>query len=291
MKRMVIPTLMLATLTMGLEVTTPKIALAESLANTANSDRRVAQMFFPSVNNRRAIMVLGQGQVSIPAETASVQFTFNSNNPFEPPSLPSLPSLTQQSEENTPSEVQPTVEMLTKERLKPIVDALIAIGVPANAIEVSSSSSSSASSFPFPFPATKGGVKVLVKADNPTRDRIQQIVNTVNEAASKNGKLVVGSVSVRYAMKDCQTLVRAAYQAAVKDARNRAEAIAQAIGVRLGIPSVSESFIYDLFVPLCSETSELPSFLPFGNNTTPYDPNASTEVRLRRDIFVTYPIK
>ncbi|MCL1465599.1 SIMPL domain-containing protein [Argonema galeatum] len=290
MKRMVIPTLMLATLTMGLEITTPKIALAESLANTTNSDRRVAQMFFPSVNNRRAIMVLGQGQVSIPAETARIEFTFNSNDPSEPPPLPSLPSLTQQSEENTPSEVQPTVEPLTKERLKPIVDALIAIGVPANAIEVSSSSSSS-SSFPFPFPASEGGTKVLVKADNPTRDRIQQIVNTVNEAASKNGKLVVGSVNVRYAMKDCQTLVRAAYQAAVKDARNRAEAIAQAIGVRLGIPSVSESFIYDLFVPLCSETSELPSFLPFGNNTTPYDPNASTEVRLRRDIFVTYPIK
>jgi len=104
--------------------------------------------------------------------------------------------------------------------------------------------------------------------------------------------IVVETVNVRYAMKDCQVLVRAAYQAAVKDARNRSEALAQAMNVQLGkVPSVAESFLYDLFVPLCSEATELPSFLPFGSSGSRYDPNAPIEVQLRRDIFVTYPIK
>ena len=269
----------------GLGATTPKIAKA----NPVNSDSRVAQMFFPPVTDRHAIMVLGQGQVSLPAEIARMEFIFTNNIPSE--STSETPSVTLRSKQNSISQLPPTETALTKESLKPIVDALVASGVAANAIEIIVTPSSS-SSFPFPFPSSGGSAKVVVKLDKPTRDRLQQIVTLVNEAARKNGKIVVQSVNVRYAMKDCQPLVRAAYQAAVKDARNRAETIAQAMNVQLGnVPSVAESFLYDLFVPLCSEATALPSFLPFGSSASPYDPNAAIEVQLRRDIFVTYPIK
>ena len=269
----------------GLGATTPKIAKA----NPVNSDSRVAQMFFPPVTDRHAIMVLGQGQVSLPAEIARMEFIFTNNIPSE--STSETPSVTLRSKQNSISQLPPTETALTKESLKPIVDALVASGVAANAIEIIVTPSSS-SSFPFPFPSSGGSAKVVVKLDKPTRDRLQQIVILVNEAARKNGKIVVQSVNMRYAMKDCQPLVRAAYQAAVKDARNRAETIAQAMNVQLGkVPSVAESFFYDLFVPLCSEATALPSFLPFGSSASPYDPNAAIEVQLRRDIFVTYPIK
>lgn len=290
MRRMGSWTLVCAAIAIGFEATIPKIAKA----NSANSDTRVAQMFFPPVSDRHAIMVLGQGQVSLPADTARMEFLFSNSIPSESPSSTSQTrSLTLRSKQNSPfeSQPQPTVTPLTKESFKPIVDALVASGVPANAIEVIVTPSSS-SSFPFPFPGSEGGAKVVMKLDKPTRDRLQQIVTVVNEAARKNGKIVVKSVNVRYAMKDCQDLVRAAYQAAVKDARNRAEAIAQAMNVQLGkVPSVAESFFYDLLVPLCSEATELPSFLQFGSSGSRYDPNAPIEVQLRRDIFVTYPIK
>lgn len=86
-------------------------------------------------------------------------------------------------------------------------------------------------------------------------------------------------------MNNCQALEQAAYQSAIEDAQNRANSIAAATGTRLRlVPSVAEPF-YGVFLPGCYSEGNL----PFGSNTSsPYDPDDPVEVRVNKDIFVTY---
>ncbi|MBW4576101.1 MAG: SIMPL domain-containing protein [Aphanothece sp. CMT-3BRIN-NPC111] len=310
MERTLISSLVSAAMVTGVWIATPSIGRTESLANTQgnNAHRReelaapvtgkvaveptsnsvMAQLFYPPASGPQAFRVLGQGQVSVPADIARIELQLSRNSPSDIPAettalfsgnKPSQPPVAV-----TPPKPQPEEIPLTKESLKPVVDALVAIGVPAQEIQVQANAASSL--------LGEDSAKVLVKLEKPTRERVQQVVNVGTDAATNKTQLFVNSVNVRYAVKDCQSLARTAYQAAVNDARNRAEAIASGMGVRLAnVPSVSELPIYDLFVPLCSEEADLPSFLPFASTASPYDPEAPAQVQLRRDIFVTYPIK
>jgi hypothetical protein len=83
-------------------------------------------------------------------------------------------------------------EALSKESLKHVVDALVAIGVPTDAIQVKILKPRP-SALPFPFPSTgaEGGAEVRVTINQPTRDRLEQIVTTLSQSASKN-KINVG---------------------------------------------------------------------------------------------------
>lgn len=279
------------------ETAIPSIGKAESLADThdskhfrreeladmtnqgmgkvPNSDRLMAQLFFPAVGNGQTFRVIGKGRASGPADLARVEFKFSNKNSSESPP------------KGTTSQFEPQPVSLSKEIFKPVVDALVAIGVPADAIEVKVSESRR-NALPFPFPSSEtGGSQVVVNLDKPTRDRVAQVVTTVNQAASKSKKLSVDSVGVQYSVKDCLALQRVAYQAAMKDAQERARAIAEATGAQLGkVPSVAEPF-YDVFLPGCKSGGSF----PFGSATTPYQANAPAEVEVSKDIFVSFPVK
>lgn len=311
MRKIAMPSLVSTVMVGGLWMLTSSIGRTASFADT-QADRRgevtivgnstnlrsvkvesnrndlVAQLLYPRVSDRHALMVLGQGQVSVSADTARIEFLFNRYSPVETPPEATVQFKTDNAPKPPIDNIEPApipeVKPLTKASLKPIVDALIAIGVERDAIDVQTQE-----------PMSGDSAKLVVKLDKPTRDRVVRIVTVAKDTASKAEQFVLQSVGVRYLVNDCQALARSAYQAAVKDARNRAEAIAQAMGVRLSnMASVAEPPFYDMLVPLCSQESSLPSF-PFGfglgGNTSSYDPNAPAIVQLRRDIFVTYPIR
>jgi hypothetical protein len=186
------------------------------------------------------LRVPGRGQASEPANTASLVFKFSSNSSLD-------------SQEGTLSYSKLVQEALSKESLKPVVDALVAIGVPADAIQVKILKPRP-SALPFPFPSTgaEGGAEVRVTINQPTSDRLEQIVTTLSQSASKNKDYSISSVGVEYSAKDCPALERAAYQAAVQDAQNRASAIAQAMGAKLSrVGSVAEPF-YNAYIPACN---------------------------------------
>ena len=71
------------------------------------------------------------------------------------------------------------------------------------------------------------------------------------------------------------------YQSAMKDAQSRAQALATAMEVKLGTPSVAEPF-YTLFYPSCSSKTgvTLPSFASFLSRA--YDPEARQKLKLKR---------
>jgi uncharacterized protein YggE len=248
--------------------------LTLSSQQSGKSDR-VAQLYYPPVSDRQGIMVFGQGQVRLPADKARLEFTFVREAPATPPTDSTLPL--------------PTTKPITKDNLQPVVDAIANLGIPAKDIKVEIDATSI-------IPLSTAKPKITFEVDKPTRSRIDTIVNQVKDNAKDKAKVTVEAINVGYAVKDCQALTTAAYQAAVKDARSRAEAIASSLKVKLSdVPTVSESFFYDIVVPLCvTETGEsLPLPIGYGELRVlpPYNPEAPAEVQLRRDLFVTYPIK
>ncbi|MGF2014006.1 MULTISPECIES: SIMPL domain-containing protein [unclassified Nostoc] len=270
-----------------------------------------AQLFYPPASDRHSLMVIGQGVVRVPADTADIELVFSSessNDELEtqPSSLPqtrgiSSPSgyasgtpranvsLEQQDPAASPTlllnyktaaESSPSKKPLTKATLQPVVNSLVAKGISNDKIQVQISPNSS-----------ENNAKILIRLEKPTRDRVQEIVATANKATSQLENLSVKSVGVEYAVNDCQALQSSVYQSAMKDAQSRAQALATAMSVKLDTPSVAEPF-YTLFYPSCSSKTgvPLPSFASFLLSPT-YNPDSPAEVEMKKDIFVTYTTK
>ncbi|QLE39108.1 SIMPL domain-containing protein [Nostoc sp. C052] len=262
------------TVTAGVGALTPKVTNA--------------QLFYPPASDRHSLMVIGQGAVRVPADTADIELVFSSGGsndelqtqPSAFPETRRLSSLTLLLNEKTPAEPLPNKKSLTKATLQPVVDSLIAKGISADKIQVQINTNSS-----------ENNAKILVRLEKPTRDRIQEIVATANKSTSKLENISIKSVGVEYAVNDCQALQSSVYQSAMKDAQSRAQALATAMEVKLGTPSVAEPF-YTLFYPSCSSKTgvTLPSFASFLSSPT-YNPDAPAEVEMKKDIFVTYTTK
>ncbi|MEH1782358.1 MAG: SIMPL domain-containing protein [Nostoc sp.] len=262
------------TVTVGVGALTPKVTNA--------------QLFYPPASDRHSLMVIGQGAVRVPADTADIELVFSSGGsndelqtqPSAFPETRRLSSLTLLLNEKTPAEPLPNKKSLTKATLQPVVDSLIAKGISADKIQVQINTNSS-----------ENNAKILVKLEKPTRDRIQEIVATANKSTSKLENLSIKSVGVDYAVNDCQALQSSVYQSAMKDAQSRAQALATAMEVKLGTPSVAEPF-YTLLYPSCSSKTgvTLPSFASFLSSPA-YNPDAPAEVEMKKDIFVTYTTK
>ncbi len=276
-----------------------------------------AQLFYPPASDRHSLMVIGQGVVRVPADTADIELVFSSGSSgssndelqTQPSSLPETrrisspsgyasgtprangsPSLLEQQDRaasptlllnyKTAAEPLPSKKSLTKTTLQPVVDSLVAKGIKADKIQVQINPNTS-----------ENNAKILVRLEKPTRDRVQEIVATANKSTSQIANLSVKSVGVEYAVNDCQALQSSVYQSAMKDAQSRAQALATAMEVKLSTPSVAEPF-YTLFYPSCSSKTgvPLPSFASFLLSPA-YDPEAPAEVEMKKDIFVTYTTK
>ncbi|OYD93778.1 hypothetical protein CDG76_17520 [Nostoc sp. 'Peltigera membranacea cyanobiont' 210A] len=287
-----ITALMLSISVIGVGALTPKVTNA--------------QLFYPPASDRHSLMVIGQGVVRVPADTADIELVFSSgssNNELQtqPSSLPETrrlsspsgfgsPSLLEQQDRaasptllfnyKTAAEPLPNKKSLTKATLQPVVDSLVAKGIRADKIQVQINPNSS-----------ENNAKILVRLEKPTRDRVQEIVATANKSTSQIENLSVKSVGVEYAVNDCQALQSSVYQSAMKDAQSRAQALATAMEVKLSTPSVAEPF-YTLFYPSCSSKTgvPLPSFASFLLSPA-YNPDAPAEVEMKKDIFVTYTTK
>ncbi|MBD2678303.1 MULTISPECIES: SIMPL domain-containing protein [Nostoc] len=280
MKKITAVMLVSITMTVGMEALRPKVANA--------------QLFYPPASDRHSLMVMGQGVVRVPADTADIELVVSSKNSNE--ELQTQPSTLSQVRRvtlpvlllntKTPiGQIPPTPALesqkpLTKANLQPIIDSLVTNGISADKIQVQVNPNS-----------TENNAKILVRVEKPTRDRIHEIVGTANKATSKLENLTINNVGVEYAVNDCQALQSSVYQSAMKDAQSRAQALATAMGVKLGAASVAEPF-YTLFYPSCNSKSgvTLPSFASFLLTPT-YDPDAPAEVEMKKDIFVTYTVK
>lgn len=266
------PTLIFAVVVIGLLISNSKISIAqnpelvksqEMPSNKINVSQLTNSITPQILINQRAITVIGQGQASVPADIARLEFRFASRNPLE------------NSNRNTPVTVSPA-----EEPLKPVVDALIAIAVPTDNIEIQTSALENP--------------KLFVKILKPTRERMQEVVKTAT-LATETSQLFIQGISAEYAVNNCQTLESTARRNAIRDAETQVRSVALEMGVQLGElllvtvdPIVSPASVFG-----CGTKQAVP-LSPFSNinqSIPPYDPSALPEVQVRSQVSVTYSIK
>ena len=221
------------------------------------------------VVNQRVITIIGQGQVTAPADTARLEFRFIASNIAQAP----IAGL------KLPSDSE---EQGTQLALKPVVDALVAIKVNEKDIQIR------ANSIETP--------QVIVKLSKPTQERIEQVVAQVSKASrNSNNQVIVQSIGAAYAVNNCQPLEREARKIALGDARNQINSFAQDLGVKLGdvlsvtvFPSTGSPSASG-----CGTKVGVPvsPFALSSETVPPYDPSVPPQVEVRSQVSVTYGIQ
>lgn len=266
------PTLISAVVVIGLPISNSKISIAQNPVFVKSQEMPSNKINVSQLTNgitpqilitQRAITVIGQGQVSVPADIARLEFRFASRNPLE------------NSTRNTPVTVSPA-----EEPLKPVVEALIAIAVPTDNIEIQTSALENP--------------KLFVKILKPTRERMQEVVKTAT-LATETSQLFIQGISAEYAVNNCQPLEINARRNAIRDAETQVRSVALEMRVQLGelllvtvYPIVSPASVF-----ACGTKQAVP-LSPFSNinqSIPPYDPSALPEVQVRSQVSVTHAIK
>jgi uncharacterized protein YggE len=175
----------------------------------------------------QGITALGQGSATAPADRTTFQISF-STEMFGPPTAPQ-PGATPGAEE--------------RERLQPIVDALVSAGVDEAGIAVVVPPFLS-NGFSGPYGPIAGYVEFSV--DNPTAESNSQIMNAAVSGAAEAG-LITGNIDVLHSIEDCASLQQEASELAFEDARRQAEQQAGVMGIALG--DVTASRDASLYVP------------------------------------------
>jgi uncharacterized protein YggE len=231
--------------------------------------------FIQVAGDRQVITVTGQATASLPADSAMVRIYLGQtvDECFSPD--PSPP-------------VCPEVAPLTRQKIKPLIDALIANGFSESSLKIQLEKDGGS---PYSFYNYIG-----FDVSQPNRDRLQTIFTALDNAAKTVDKLEIRDKQVVFKSNRCNELRQSAYNAAFANAQERATMLATTMKVQLGSsPSVSESVINGWYGLVAPETCSYVE--PFTNSYSSYNPgisyseNMPIEVRLFRELYVVYPVK
>jgi len=226
------------------------------------------------------ITVVGYGEASAPAETAELQILVSEVN-FGGPVAPRPDAV--------PGEAE-------RESVGPLVEALVGAGIAEDDISVVVSPVLNQ----FFGPGGPGIARVDVVVDEPTRERIDELLSlAVVGAAEEN--LLVGQVGAGYGVADCAALDREAREAAFADAEDRADLQAEVMGLTRGdaigssdVPAGIASF--DPYFDLTSSSQRAcapatPELVIGASVSLPsYDPTGDPEVSVYAQVAVTFAI-
>lgn len=224
------------------------------------------------------ITVLGSGRASAPAETATVVLMLGPAYYYEPkPVEPGAPSM--------------TPEMTTEEAIAPVIDALIAAGVPEEDIRLLSNPYSGE----YSPEGTMRSATIAFDLDAPTADGISTILDAAIPVAVEQGYFV-NMVGTRYGVADCAPLERQARQSAIDDARAKAELQAELIGVGLGDVVASQDELYgspmyggEMPTASCADL-DAPISITTMWNVLPFDPAIEPQVTIQAHVRLTFGI-
>ncbi len=229
----------------------------------------------------RGITVIGYGKASAPAESAELQLLATQEE-FGPQRAPD-PDATPGAEEREP--------------VGTLVEGLQAAGVAEEDIEIVVGTVIGG----FYGPGGPGIARVDVAVADPTAERIDELINAAIVGAAEEN-LVLGQVGVGYGVADCAPLEREARQAALDDARTRAELQADLLGVRLSDPVASSDVptdlagAFDAFYGGIAPTQVAcapPAPVPTQGSPVsvpPFDPTDEAEVNVYAQVAYTFEI-
>lgn len=161
------------------------------------------------------ITVQGYGSATADADSAIVEFGFSSTGNGGVTPLP-YPE----------GDIRPegSAEPITRETLQPVIDALVAAGVSNDDIELLSQS------YYYDYYSSYATLRATVN-DLAILDGA---VNAAQDAANDISSVYLNSTNIIYTLQNCEALERAAAEAAVEDAGDRAAVLADVLDVTLG---------------------------------------------------------
>lgn len=161
------------------------------------------------------ITVQGYGSATADADSAIVEFGFSSTGNGGVTPLP-YPE----------GDIKPegSSEPITRETLQPVIDALVAAGVSNDDIELLSQS------YYYDYYSSYATLRATVN-DLAILDGA---VNAAQDAANDIDSVYLNSTNIVYTLQNCEALERAAAEAAVEDAGDRAGVLADVLNVSLG---------------------------------------------------------
>jgi len=237
------------------------------------------------------LTVQGFGRATTPADSARVQFVVTQGRDFYPEPLPAEPRPVP---EEVPGEIAPvSPPPVIEEDLGALVDAIEGEGVSEDDIEVTIYPGGG---YYGPYgPETTARVTVTLR----DVDKVGPVVEagttavellTVTSSRDANGTLFLQNIGVSYRVDDCDALLDEARGAAIEDARDNGEGLADALGVSRGALLAAWEYSYDpTGYSACAEDSY--SYDPYEYEGPPYNPAAPAEVQIVSNVSLTYAIQ
>ncbi len=225
------------------------------------------------------ITVQGYGSASAPADSAVVEFNFTRSGYLDGSKPVPLPEPVPGEEPGTESPVATPApaQAITEETLKPVIDALVAAGVPRSDIELVGQYYSD----PYASATLRAKVGDVGSLDG--------IVQAARDAAGGLGDgLTLGWTGVSYTVKDCLALEKEAMKAAAADASERAGAFAEALGAGLGDLVAASHWSWSPYGGTCGQDY---FGMPYPVAGTNYAAGQPQEVQVVANISATYAIR
>ena len=244
----------------------PKASQAADFTPLSEHSLQIAQAV-PS--NARSLSATGNGIASVPADQAAIIISYVLN--YYPEAS---------NEQGGPIALPPTVQ---ESDLKMVTDALISAGIPASNISYTREAYSGQT------------LRLTARVDNPTRERVNALVDLANSAAMKDGKFIASTSGVVYVARNCQSAETTARQSAMADARSQAAGLANTAGVKIGdLISVSSSPSWNYGGPFSASCpTSLDEVLRYGSLyvNQSYDPSQPSEVPVGVSVSLTYSME
>ena len=245
----------------------------------------VAPDYFPYAplqQSQDGITVQGYGSAAVTADSAILELSFGGKaTGVEPAQRDS--SEPGSSGGGSSGEAQPQlalqVQQITEADLKPVVDAIVAAGVPAADVEVIVT--------PYYGDPSYGG-SATVRATVRDIGKVDAVVAAANDAASGLTDISLFGTNVSYTVADCAALERSATEAAVADARDRATNFAGVLGVGLGDVAGASNYSSSLYGGSPCD-SQFIGPVPLGGIA--YAEGQTPDVQLFATVTITYAIR
>jgi uncharacterized protein YggE len=228
-----------------------------------------------------SIAVTGTGEASAPAEGVVIQIVVRRNESagMAGDATPAVKAFA----------AGPAGTPLTEAEIVPVIDALVAAGIPAETIEVVI-----APAAPFMGAFGPGSAQILTSGDQTVVARLGEIIPPAIEAALA-ANLLVDQAGVGYTVGDCVAVETAALRDAVENGRAQAEQLAEVLGVELGeLALASRQPTYGTYGSpgggACAEPLTVDSVKQGAVYLAPFNAEVEPEFEIYATVNLTYAI-
>jgi uncharacterized protein YggE len=211
------------------------------------------------------ITVSGYGVATANADLAIAEFYFG---PYAVPVSPEEP----RSGTNSPAAFAAPID---ESDLQPVIDAIVAAGVPRADIEFLSTAYYYSGSATLRARVSDIGI-------------LNRVIEAATTASQSLADVTLQSTGVSYMVQDCAPLERAALEAAVQDAGERATALADVLSVSRGAVVAASDYAYSPFGGSACNIGYVGPY-PLGGAT--YAETQPQEVQVYASVSITYAIQ